>query len=574
MTWLKSLIPTQQIHMLMVFFLYSVLSIHFFFKVIPLFIFYFSLLAMIICTLQMFYGKRKLKDVEAIAQMLNRFNETLDTDNAVSSYTWNSLTPYISFFIALFVCLVSFSLAEKTWVPCSEIVCIGIFFAMTCFAALSDKYDHLVIMSIVANFISTLPTIISDFPQIPVVYQLLQLFCGSVISINIIPDVVVNFGLPSMVYMVVPFLFMKMALQKSGQGVYRVLVPHLVCFFWWQFSIVMFRHSSWLGLIRGSLGWIMLIALAPVLFCFVLLYALYYITQIFTISGILKLLTTVVLLAVPAGLGFWAKKGFNIQGFSFQKTSGKVVLVLLSVFSVIPLMYFIAPQELALGGEYLPWDQYAKHCTKPSWDQSSVANTMIKCSHLSNNMVDWSGFVKNVRISKVENGGEAFVNLLPTFLGDWLRCTYGEEYPACDTLEDLNDRDLCQMYTIQGRKCHMRAMDYYTFDIVVTKEVNSDTTQDISIEAPNSYKNIILRLKAGDMVSFRGALVGGLGDGLPKLKLYHIECTSCGEALVSTDAEEADELGPMTILFYIRDAIYDTFNFFFSPVVEFSAYRG
>ncbi len=54
-SWLRSFIPTQQIHMLLVFFLYSVLSIHVFLFAIPLFLFYLSFLTLVICTLQMFY---------------------------------------------------------------------------------------------------------------------------------------------------------------------------------------------------------------------------------------------------------------------------------------------------------------------------------------------------------------------------------------------------------------------------------------------------------------------------------------------------------------------------------------
>ena len=568
MSWLKTLIPTQQIHMLLVFFLYSVLSFHFFVHVIPLFLFYFSLLTMIVCTLQMFYGKRKLKDVEALAQMLNRFNETLDTDGAVSSYTWNSLTPYFSFFVALFVLLISFSLADKSWIPCSELVCIGVFFTMTCFAALSDQYDYLVILSIIANFISTLPTMIERFPQIPGLYHLVQLFAGSVFSLQIVPDIVINIGLPSMVYLIVPFIFLRMALQKSGQGAYRVLIPHLVCFFWWQLSMVMFRHSTWIGLIRGSIGWVFFIILAPVLGMILIAYVFFILSKILTISGILKIVTTVGLLAVPAVIGLWAKKGFEIKGFSFEKKTGKIILVVLSVFTVFPMMYFFTPLEVDVGGNYLTWDQYAQFCSHPQWDQTNMADAQMKCSHLTHMVAAWSGKVKKVSIKNTENGAEAFVNLLPTMLGDWLRCTYGDEYPACDTVTEQAERELCELYTMQNRKCHMRGMDYYTFELWVTMEVSPDTTHDIRIEARDSFRNVLLKLKAADQVSFRASLMKDLGTTWPSLKLFHVECTSCMQALESTQEEE-EEAGLAHAIATIRNALYDTLNFFLAPVVEF-----
>ena len=61
----------------------------------------------------------------------------------------------------------SFAMADKSWIPCSEFTAIGMFFTLTCFMALSNKYDYLALLSIVVDFVSTLPYLIEDFPKYP-----------------------------------------------------------------------------------------------------------------------------------------------------------------------------------------------------------------------------------------------------------------------------------------------------------------------------------------------------------------------------------------------------------------------
>ena len=62
-----------------------------------------------------------------------------------------------------------------------------------------------------------------------------------------------------MVYLVVPLIFVRMGMQQRGEGFYRILIPHLVAFFWWQISLVFYAHSSWFGLARVLVGWVSLL---------------------------------------------------------------------------------------------------------------------------------------------------------------------------------------------------------------------------------------------------------------------------------------------------------------------------
>ena len=49
---------------------------------------------------------------------------------------WNSVTPYISFFIVLLVIVAVFPLCDKLWIPCSELSLVALFFTGKCLPSL------------------------------------------------------------------------------------------------------------------------------------------------------------------------------------------------------------------------------------------------------------------------------------------------------------------------------------------------------------------------------------------------------------------------------------------------------
>lgn len=569
MTVLKSMIPTQQIYMLLIFFVYSVVSVHFLLRIFPLFFFYFSFLSMVVCTLQMFYSRKKLNDIRAMGGMLQKFTDTLDTDSAESMYTWHSLTPYWMFFVSLLISLFSFGMADKNWIPCSELAVLALFFFASCFIGLSNKYDHLVIISVVCSVVSCLPNVIQGFPEIPVLYQVVNLLFGSWYTVEIRPDLFMNIGIPAIMYMVVPLLFVRMAMMNSWEGTYRVLIPHLVCFFWFQVAVLFFSNSTWWGLLRGSLGWVLALVLLPLLLIVGVVWLLIIIGQALSLSGILKLATTFALLAIPTGLAIWAKKGFKVQGFSFEDKKGKIILVVISIIAIIPVMVVFQPPEPELKGEYLDWPRYAEYCSKPQWDRTSIADAQLKCSHFKHLIVAWSGTVHKVVINKKENQAEAFVELFPKSISDWLKCTYGVRYPVCSEIADNYTRGLCEIESLQGTYCHMKKLDYLTFEIWVNMPVG-DYTHLVRLVARHTFMKELMQIRTGDELAFRAALFGELGNTWPVLNLYHVECKSCsGDVIINLEDEDA--LGIHSVFTIFKRAICTTFNFFTYPILQFGA---
>ncbi len=453
----------------------------------------------------MFYSQKKMKDVQALAGMLQRFNEAIDTTSAESMYTWNSLTPYLTYFSSLFVVLISFGLADKAWIPCSELVTLCLFFTVACFMALSDAHDHLALISIGCSVMASLPSILDHFPRIPVVYHLVQLLFGPGFEVEIMPNIHINFGLPSAMYLIVPVLFIRMAARNKWQGWYKVLIPHLVCFFWFQLTVLFYRNSTWMGLLRGTVGWITAIALLPVFVLAILGGTFYYLSSFLTLSSLLKLLTTLSLLAIPAGIAVWAKRGFKVKGVNLDGNKSKLLLALISVFTVIPFLAVWTPPEPKIDGAYLSWETYRDYCSKPVWDQHDIAYAQVQCNHLRYMLVSWTGTVKKVVVKNTDNPSQGFVDLFPLFIGNWLKCTYGEEYPDdpenCSQIsKNPQEVEICKLHIAQGIKCHMNHMNRYLFEMWVHMPIDKDNVHDVRVEARHGFKDVLLGIKAGNNI--------------------------------------------------------------------------
>ncbi|CAE1320623.1 WFS1 [Acanthosepion pharaonis] len=184
-SWLISLIPTNQIYIMLLLFIYGFITPSLVFFFVPLFFFYLSFAAMVISTLQMFYGRQKLSDTSTLTSALKNFDIGVDVESVESQFCWNSLTPYIVFFSSIIASVISFSLANKSYIPCSEVCIIALIFAVSCFIALSDSHDHLTLMTVGSNLLASLPIILDGFPNIPVLIHILKLISSPFFQLQV-----------------------------------------------------------------------------------------------------------------------------------------------------------------------------------------------------------------------------------------------------------------------------------------------------------------------------------------------------------------------------------------------------
>ena len=81
--FLQAMIPTNQIYLLLMFFLYSMLSTVILLNVLPTATFYISLVVMLCATLQMGNNSLKIRAIYIHARMLKKFDERIDSDFTV-----------------------------------------------------------------------------------------------------------------------------------------------------------------------------------------------------------------------------------------------------------------------------------------------------------------------------------------------------------------------------------------------------------------------------------------------------------------------------------------------------------
>ena len=568
--WLRSLIPINQIYTLVAVLIYSAISVDAVLWLLPLMMFYISFAVLIVVTAQMLQSRRRLGDVRTIAAMLSRIT-VFDEQTAASMYMWNSMKPYATFFLALPLCIASLSVADGAWLLCPEFGALSAATSFACFIALSDRYDYLAITSIFIDGVSTiLPAMIEKLPQIPILHTIVWYLFGPGFAIPLpVHGLFVRLGLPSLAFMIVPIIFLKMAAQRSWQGTYQVLVPHLVCFLWWRLTVAFFARSTWFGLARAFVGWIGLIFFLPLAPFLLVGYGIYIFRSVVSFTLVLKVFTSVVLVVGASAYAWWSRSGFRIGSrFSLRgksPLSRAAVILVIIIASCVPLAYvFVPPANVDVannGVGFLSWESYYQYCLSP---QASV----VSCAKFTGAHITSSGVVKQQSISLVENPAEAFAAWLPYPFSNWLHCAYGEYYPDdCSVHGDLEEFESCIFNKRQGHPCHLRELDRYTYELIihVSKSDGVGGSTNVRMLAADWFRSIASTVQPETEVTFGAVLSRGV-----ELKLESFQCV--GEPCeVGAEADYEQDTGRWRSLLLLGRAVHSVWNFFLSPLVAFSS---
>ena len=557
--FVMKMIPSNQIYLLSVFFIYSFISAALIFQVVPLVIFYLTLSVMGVTTLQMFYKKKKLNEASKLANILKTYDVGVDVEQTKSQFTWNSLAPYLVFFGALPLLVVSFSISNKSYIPCSEICVLCGVLSAICFVALSDSYDLLTLLSLFCNFLSALPTFFHHFPQIPFLTKMLHIFTDALFTIPCGSGFQIHVGIPSIAYLLIPLVFIIMAAQKSWKGVYRVLVPHLVCYFWFNLMLSFFPFSTWKGLIRGTLGYFFLPFLIPMALLLTLgglIYGFYCLlqTQIFG-----KLFITLIFAAVPLLLT-QTKVLIGKKMDSKLKSVKVIIMVIFGILALLPLIFIRLPSAKSPKSFNLTYAEYHDFCGSTGLPKS------LRCLHLQGQKVTWKGKYSRSEIKSVTNNIEPLLAAFPGFIANEIRCLYGQKFGKCNDPEKTeSEQKLCAMMDDLGHECHLRNLDTYTFEVYIILEYQGFIFAEL--DAGHSFKETLVALKESDEVEFTATLVKDLGTRQPKLILRQITCTSRAlDVMARLEEESVEEI----LMRELNNAIMVTFNFFWYPLVEYA----
>ncbi|XP_047432876.1 wolframin [Mugil cephalus] len=590
--WLSTIIPTQHVNALIFFFIISNLTVDLFAFVIPLLVFYLSFISMIICTLRVFQSSKTWENFSALTSLLTRFEPGLDVEQAETNFGWNNLEPYLYFIFSVFFVIFSFPVADKNWIPCSELSTVAIFFTFVSYRSLSPTAATYARKAIVIEVASSLCCLTQFLPEHMTVLRFLG---RTFTTLPLGESVVLKLSLPCLLYLYLFYLFFSMARMRGFHGTYCFLIPYLVCFMWCEFSVVLLQHSSPVGLIRTCVAYFLFLFALPVLAFGLATMLFIQLFKWFLELELTKMIVTLVVCAIPVTLRLWTRFSMSILDvFRSLTHRGPVKLILLCISMVVVFfsVYVYHAEGQKVYNSTLTWSQYSQVCGPPAWETKGMAQTQIFCGHLQGHRVTWTGRFKHVRVAETENGAQSVINMLPVFMGDWLRCLYGETYPKCEPknataanlttsneaagpasatlavhmlLQMQEEEELCHIKTLAKHTCHVKRFDSYRFEVTVGMIGSEDAARDILLMASHEFRQVLLNLTPGNMVEFSTKLEGRLGAKAPAFELKAIHCLDCASSLLTGGRQVKIE----------RDwrrttmrAMKFAFDFFFSPFLS------
>ncbi|KAF4013141.1 hypothetical protein G4228_004428 [Cervus hanglu yarkandensis] len=574
--WLSTLVPTHHINALVFFFIISNLTIDFFAFFVPLVVFYLSFVSMVICTLKVFQDSKAWESFRALTSLLLRFEPNLDVEQAEGNFGWNHLEPYVHFLLSVFFVIFSFPIASKDYMPCSELAVVSVFFTVTSYMSLSTSAEpytrRALLTEVAAGLLSLLPTV-------PVDWRYLKLLGQTFFTVPVGHLVVLNVSVPCLLYIYLLYLFLRMAQLRNFKGTYCYLVPYLVCFMWCELSVVLLLESTGLGLVRASVGYFLFLFALPILVFGLALMGALQLARWFVSLELTKIAVTLVLCSVPLLVRWWTKANFSVLGMVKSLTRSSVVKLILVWLTAIVLFcwfYLYRSEGMKVYNSTLTWPQYGFLCGPRAWKETNMARTQILCSHLEGHRVTWTGRFKYVRVTEIDNSAESAVHVLPLFLGDWLRCLYGEAYPSCSPGNvSTAEEELCRLKLLAKHPCHMKRFDRYKFEITVGMPYSSangtrgpeedDVTKDIVLRASSEFKDVLLHLRQGSVIEFSTVLEGRLGSKWPVFELKAISCLNCMAQLAPARRHVKVERDWRSAA---HGAVKFAFDFFFFPFLS------
>ncbi|XP_014880737.1 wolframin [Poecilia latipinna] len=587
MQWLSALIPTHHVNALIFFFIISNLTIEFFIFLIPLLIFYLSFFSMIICTLRVFQNSKAWENFRALTDLLAHFEPGLDLEQAETNFGWTHLEPYLYFLLSVVFVVFSFPVADKSWVPCSELAAIALFFTITAFLSLHASAQLFARKALLTEVLSGACSLTQLLPDS---FWLFRIFGKTFVTVPLGDAVVLNLGIPWLLYGHLFYLLFRMAQLKGFKGIYLCLVPYLVCFTWCELCLAFLNNASAIGLIRTCIGYFLFLFALPVLTLGLAAMIMIQLVQWFLTLEVTKMVVTLIVCFVPVVLRLWTRFSLNpiVVLRSLSRSSiVKLILVWLSAVVLFCWMYVYRSEGMKVYNSTLTWPEYSNLCGPLAWKESNMAQTQILCSHLEGHRVTWTGRFKYVRVTEIENGPQSTINLFPVFLGNWMRCLYGEPYPVCDEGKQNTAAEpqplpapappqedpLCKLKTLAKHECHVKRFDRYKFEVTLGMPLerktkngtiieDEDATKDIVLRASNEFKSVLLHLNAGSLVEFSTILEGRLGSKWPVFEMKAIHCVSCGDARVPKRKQFKIEHDWRRTA---QNALQFGFDFFFNP---------
>uniref|UniRef100_T1J9H9 Wolframin n=1 Tax=Strigamia maritima TaxID=126957 RepID=T1J9H9_STRMM len=524
-------------------------------SMVPIFLFYFSYISLVISTLEMLHLHKWLCTLRKWIEIFDLESKNVNPQQFESLFVWNSnSTCYIRFFLSLIVLLLVYPVIIPNWVPVGECAILAAVFFVITFVAIGRKNDWLVTTSVTLHvFLMVFPRLILKLRS----WDFIGDWMWSMATFHIGPYLWLHFAFPALFFTFVPLVFFTLLLRQSFFSIHRVLIPHLVSIFWLQLAVVFALDADYYSIIRGLFTIPILITLFPYLYyVFLLVFTLSLTFSFIFYSGFFPFLC---ILHICLFYQICLKNKRLLRLIRYGSIAGIIL-------SLIPplIVHFSAntPNWLT---EYQPaqptnlsWHDYYHHCHHPAWSSSSsLASVQYQCRILHGMPVSWEGSVLRVSVKKITNKLEYNVSFLPRLVGDWLRCVFGSRCPVGYRHECLEEH-FCFCRFRPG-ECHLSSWDVYSFEVVLGMAHHADMA-DVFLEAGNDFLPFFKSVHRSDVIEVGGRLDDDVGGPRPTVRMNFVKCVSCMHQMDSVSVEESMDFSK---------SFRSVFHFFLAPIFEF-----
>ncbi|XP_017786448.1 PREDICTED: wolframin [Nicrophorus vespilloides] len=548
--------------------IYTLLSSDSVLYFVPIVVYYTTIAIMVMMTFRMLQTNREFYDFRIWSGLFIAYSGgELNAEEAEFQYIRNNLKPYGEFFVALLVNLLIYPVIAEQNIPQSELAIFAFLITfMTLFGFMYKRrsktvVDFLVLFSFAVNVMAKYPY--ETDPVVTQGWRFLDLKIPTFASYIIGNGIEFCLNFRTLLYVFIVLVFFRIAYRENWRGIYKFLIPHCVTLSWLQVVIISSQGATMFGLIRGTLALVGFVLFLPLVgLTTILLPALALAKWFITSDYLYTILVFIVLTTLFLSICFLMAQ----SRFKTYTSFAQVLIALLALYFLINSAVQDPKISKMLTVENHPtksinYETYQKFCH----DDNNMANVQIRCSKLENVLVNWDGYIKDIRIKSTRNKYKYFFDKLPKFISDQLYCYYGEKIVAncyesdCDLFYDL---------IRSSRVCTLDKYDQYTFEIIIKMQSSLwGKSAEVALSLGHGFKNFTMKLQKNDQVWFKGSLT----DDYPRqaVKVLEVGCITCTDQELTSVKFVEKGYNSECLLEDLNAGLRTILNFLFYPIVIF-----
>lgn len=536
--WLMKAIPFY--HLSYIFFLYVVTYIivpRVMWYVVPLLLFYTSLALMIIGSLQQIWFQRLFKLYHVYSVMFKRSNRSLPVDSYEALFTVkHGLHAPIIFFLAFAVLIGVKPLANEGGIF-SELL-FFVCMAMSCLCFLSCSGYRL--REIRSSMVLRLLSAVLGFVCVKGVLSgtiLGEIFCEAWPAISIAnTGISISIG-PDSALLASSAALLVVAGARHGKASWlQVVAPHFFFLAWLKVAMLLLSTCTWSGFAKTVTA-AAAIPFSPILISVVPVYLV-------SSSGVWAVGLVLLAMLLVGGAAILIMRYTNYQQaerwFAKQSLTTQIMALAtagLAIGVAVGLAHSSYSAEInpLLNQPVAPlnWSYYAERCM---YESGTTAQRQLACRHFNHQLIEWTGTVADIQISKIDNNARSMLTSIPWGLGFYFYRLGFSSNTDC-AKEDQEVDCLLHHRAMSG----LDLLDVYQFSLKV--DVSSPNTT-LSLTTGNHRTQYIPHIQHGTAIRFRAVLSNAGSSGGPSLAAKRVTILDANgnELLVSQQSKEERSL--------------------------------